>query len=48
LLEVCVRDSWPEWVVFRLAGRDVPPVWEVKRERLMRALEKVSAGLRRK
>ncbi len=46
LLEVCVRESWPEWVVFRIAGREVPPAWDVKRERLMGALEKVRAGLR--
>ncbi len=48
LLEVCVRDSWPEWVVFRLAGREVPPVWDVKRERLMNGLERVWDRLRRR
>jgi hypothetical protein len=47
LLDVTVREAWPEWVVFRLAGREVPPVWEVKRERLLAGLERVRAGLRR-
>lgn len=45
LLDTCIRNSWPEWVVFRLAGREVPPVWDVKRERLMGALRKVANAI---
>jgi hypothetical protein len=47
LLEVVVSGSWPEWVVFRLAGKPVPLLRDVKRQRLMRALEIVQAGMKR-
>jgi hypothetical protein len=48
LHEVCVRESWPEWLIFRLAGRDVPPAWDAKRERLIGALERVRAAQRKR
>lgn len=47
LLEVCVRASWPQWMVFRLAGKPVPPPWDARRERLMEALAKVDDAMRR-
>jgi hypothetical protein len=47
LLEVSVRASWPEWVTFRLAGKEVPPFWDLRRIALMAGLETVAAVLRR-
>lgn len=38
LTEVCVMKSWPQWVIYRVAGRNVPCVWDDKRMRLIAGL----------
>lgn len=42
---VCILDSWPQWVIQRSAGRE-GTTWEVKRDILISGLAKVRAAIR--
>ena len=42
---VCVLDSWPQWIIQRSAGRE-GTTWEKKRDALIRGLAKVRAAIR--
>lgn len=41
LYTTCVLESWPQWVVWRAAGKVVPPGWDRKRTMLLKALDVV-------
>lgn len=41
LTEICVNLSWPQWVVYRLSGKDVPAWWDRKRQWLLIGLSVV-------
>lgn len=42
---VCILDSWPQWIIQRSAGRE-GTTWEKKRDALIRGLAKVRAAIR--
>lgn len=42
---VCVLDSWPQWIIQRSAGRE-GTTWEAKRDILISGLMKVRAAIR--
>ena len=46
LFWVCLAQSWPQWVVWRAAGKDVPASWDAGRRRLEQGLDAVSARWR--
>lgn len=46
LYAVCVRRSWPQWVVFVSAGKPVAPGWDRHRVLLETGLDAVAAMLR--
>lgn len=41
LFGVCVLGSWPQWVILRIRGKEVPPHWDRSRRQLEQALEVV-------
>lgn len=42
---VCVRQSWPQWVIQRAAGKVVPPSFDARRERLEEGLREIRSRL---
>lgn len=46
LFSVCVRRSWPQWMIYRAAGKDVPERWDRSRLLLEDGLDAVESALR--
>jgi len=45
--EVCVLESWPQWLVYRCAGKEVPPGFARREAQLQAGLETIADRLKR-
>jgi len=45
MLDVCCRDSWPQWVIWQAMGKEVPASWDRKRLALLEGLEFVCRAM---
>ncbi len=43
LFNVCILESWPQWVIHKAMGKDVPMAWDRKRIDLIGGLKAVLA-----
>lgn len=46
VFSVCIRRSWPQWIVWKAAGKEVPERWDRNRRQLESGLDAVAEALK--
>ena len=46
VFSVCILRSWPQWVIYRARGKDVPPSWQCKQALLQSGFSKAIVAMK--